>query len=150
MWWQFSNTFQWWISWAFLVKSPSGKATRPDWWWINTLSSNGLLWQQQVIILVIVTQNCVNIWGNNYLNSLAPGRFHFNFRQAIFKLILVNGGWGISHEIALRWMPLDLIDDKSTLVPVMAWCRQAPSHYLSQCRPRPMSPYGVARPQWVN
>ena len=29
----------------------------------------------------------------------------------------------------------------------MAWCRQATSHYLSQCWPRSMSPYGVIRPQ---
>ena len=47
-------------------------------------------------------------------------------------------------------MPLDLTDDKSTLVQVMAWCRQATSHYLSQCWPRSMSPYGITRPQWVN
>ena len=32
----------------------------------------------------------------------------------------------------------------------MAWCRQAPSHYLSQCWPRSVSPYGVTEPQWVN
>ena len=38
----------------------------------------------------------------------------------------------------------------STLVEVMAWCHQAPSHYLSQCWPRLMSPYDVNRPQWVN
>ena len=62
----------------------------------------------------------------------------------------MNGGWGISHEIALRWMPLDLTDDKSTLVQVMAWCHQATSHYLSQCWLRSMSPNGVTRPQWVN
>ena len=31
----------------------------------------------------------------------------------------------------------------------MAWCRQAANHYLSQCWPRYMSPYGVIRPQWV-
>ena len=55
-----------------------------------------------------------------FVNSLAPGRFQFNFRQVIFKLISVNGGWGISYEIALRWMPLDLTGDKSTLVQVMA------------------------------
>ena len=61
----------------------------------------------------------------------------------------MNSGWGISYEIALRWMPLDLTDDKSTLVQVMAWCRQATSHYLSQCWPRSLSPYGVTRPQWV-
>ena len=53
------------------------------------------------------------------------GNFKWNFRLVIFKLNLVNGGWGISYEIALRWMSLDLTDDKSTLVQVMAWCRQA-------------------------
>ena len=46
-------------------------------------------------------------------------------------------------------MPLDLTDDKSTLVQVMAWCRQAAIHYLSQCWPRSVSPYGIIRPQWV-
>ena len=46
-------------------------------------------------------------------------------------------------------MPVDLTDDKSTLVQVMAWFRQAPIHYLSQCWPRFISPYGVTRPQWV-
>ena len=46
-------------------------------------------------------------------------------------------------------MSLDLTDDKSTLVQVMDWCRQASSHYLSQCWPRSMSPYGVVRPQAI-
>ena len=62
----------------------------------------------------------------------------------------MNGGWSFSYEIALRWMPLDLTDEKSTLVQVMAWCRQATSHYLSQCWPKSLSPYGVTRPQWVS
>ena len=48
------------------------------------------------------------------------------------------------------FLPLDLTDDKSTLVQVMAWCHQATSHYLSQCWPRSLSPYGVTRPQSVN
>ena len=56
----------------------------------------------------------------------------------------------VSCEITIRWFPLDLTDHKSTLVQVMAWCRQAASHYMSQCWPRSMSPYGVTRPQWVN
>ena len=45
--------------------------------------------------------------------------------------------------VSVIWMPRVLTDDKSTLVQVMAWCRQATSHYLSQCWPRFMSPYGV-------
>ena len=94
-------------------------------------------------------ETCFNL-GIHFINSLAPGRFKWNFRLVIFKLILVIGGWGISCAIVFRWMSLDLSDGKSTLVQVMAWCRQATSHYLSQCWPRSMSPYGVTRPQWVN
>ena len=55
----------------------------------------------------------------------------------------------VFRKIALRWMPLDHTDDKSTLVQIMAWCRQATSHYLSQCWHRFMSPYSVTRPQCV-
>ena len=47
-------------------------------------------------------------------------------------------------------MPQNLADNKSTLVQVMAWCRQATSHYLNQCWPRSAMPYGVTWPQWVN
>ena len=36
--------------------------------------------------------------------------------------------------------------DKSTFVQVMAWCRQATSHYLSHWWPILMSPYGVTMP----
>ena len=59
-------------------------------------------------------------------------------------------GWGIYCEIAIIWMSLDLTDDQSTLVQVMAWCRQVTRHYLSQCWPISPSSYGVTRPQWVN
>ena len=82
------------------------------------------------------------------LCSLAPGKFEWIFRHVIFKQILVIDGWGISCEIALIWMSLGFTDDQSTLVQVMAWCHQATSHYLSQCWPRSLSPYGITRPQW--
>ena len=87
--------------------------------------------------------------GRKGFNSLAPGKFKWHFRYLIFQIISVIDGWGISCELALRWMSLDLTDDKSTLVQVIAWCRQAPSHYLSQWWTRSLSPYGVTRPQWV-
>ena len=66
----------------------------------------------------------------------------------VFKFILVIDGWDISYEISSRWMSLDLTE--STLVQVMAQCRQATSHYLRQCRSISLSPYGVTRPQWLN
>ena len=88
--------------------------------------------------------------GHLCFNSLAPGRSECDSKNVIFNLVLLIGIFRSSHDNALRWMPQDLTDDKSTFVQVMAWCRQATSHYLSQCWPRSLSPYGVIRPQWVN
>ena len=68
-----------------------------------------------------------------HVNSLAPGKFGWNFRNVISKKILGIHGWGISCEIALIWMSLNFTDDQSTLVQVIAWWRLAASHYLSQC-----------------
>ena len=56
----------------------------------------------------------------------------------------------ISYEITLGWMPQDLTGDKSKLIQVMAWCRQATSHYLNQCGPSLLMPCDITRSQWVN
>ena len=66
-----------------------------------------------------------------------------------FNFALLIGIFQSSYVYVLRWMPLDLTDDKSTLVQVMAWCHQATSHYLNQCWPRSPMPYGITMPQWV-
>ena len=42
-------------------------------------------------------------------NSLAPGRFEWNFMYVIFKWILVIDGLGISWGIALILMSLDYL-----------------------------------------
>ena len=84
------------------------------------------------------------------INSLVPARCRCNLKLVIFILMARVDILGISCEIALRWLPQDFIDGKSTLVQVMVWCRQATSNYLSQCWPRSLSPYGVTRPQRVN
>ena len=113
----------------------------------NTLHQNGyfffLIWCSICKMSVILLKpECVN--------SLAPCRIWFDFRWVIFKQILVTDVWVISCEITLRWVSQGLTDNKSTLVQVLAWCRQATSDYLNQCWPRSMSPYGVTRLQWVN
>ena len=84
------------------------------------------------------------------INSLAPGRCGCISKNGIFNLILLIVIFRSLHDNALRWMSQDLTDDKSTLVQVMAWCLQATSHYLSQCWLSSLSPYGIARPHWVN
>ena len=78
------------------------------------------------------------------------GNSNESLHKQLSKLNSVTNGWGKCCEIAMRWMSLDHTDDKSTLVQVMAWCREATSHYLNQCWPRSMLPYGITRPQWVN
>ena len=103
---------------------------------LNIESGNGLVWWHQTIT-----------WSS--INSLAPGRPGCHVKTAPFNLLLI-GIFTSSKDNALRLMPRDLTDDKSTLVQVMAWCRQATSHYLSQCWHSSMSPYGITRPQWVN
>ena len=93
-------------------------------------------------------------WINSRVNNREAGDLrchcaHYDV-TIMFKWILVIDGWGTSCEITLRWMFLDLIDDNSTLIQVMARCGQVTSHYLRQCWPRYVSPYCVTRPQWVN
>ena len=59
----------------------------------------------------------------------------------ILRLTVKNISWITHCEIALHWMPQNLTYYQSTLIQVMAWCRQATSHYLRQCWPRSMSLY---------
>ena len=100
-------------------------------------------------LILYFPQNMHNEHSIVGFNSLAPGWFKVNFRWVIFKLIF-SGKW-------LRYLlwkcPHASVTGPylwlSTLVQVMAWCRQATSRYLSQCWPRSLSPYGVTRPQWV-
>ena len=70
----------------------------------------------------------------------------------IFNHIIKNSNLGTCCEIVQQWVPQKLtnVNEMLTLVQLMAWCHQATSHYLSQCWPRSMLPYGVARPQWAN
>ena len=108
------------------------------------------MWRTPCVYLTSATRIFQDNYVNTMVNSLAPGRPGCHFKTAIFNLVLLIGFFRSSNDNAPRWMSWDLTDDKSTLVQVMAWCRQATSHYLSQCWPSSMSPYGVTRPQWVN
>ena len=76
----------------------------------------------------------------------ATGGCGCNFKSVNFKLISAIDILRISCQVnATRhhwWL--------SILIQVMAGCRLATSHYLSQSWPSSMSPYGNTRPQWVN
>ena len=59
------------------------------------------------------------------INSLHPGGCGFDFKCVILQHIAVIIFTGISSAIALRWMVKDPTYEESTLVQVMACCRQA-------------------------
>ena len=127
---------------------------------VNTISSS---FSKHTPVVPIIHLNWYSVRSGNFyrhrlilwyffislINSLAPGKPRCHFETAIFNLVLLIGIFTPSKDDALRWMPRDLTDDKSTLIQIMAWCRYTTSHYLSQCWPSSMSPYGVTRPQWV-
>ena len=114
--------------------------------WVNSLRPSGNLWHHSTwsSLVQIIVDICsvlsldLNQWWLivswmpwNKFNSLAPARSECNSTNGIFNLVLLTGIFRSSHDNALQWMPQDLTDDKSTLVQVMAWCRQATSHYLT-------------------
>ena len=77
------------------------------------------------------------------ISLLAPGGYGSNFQSIIFKHNIQNSDLSTHHGTALRWMSQNLLNEKSTLVQVMAWCHQATSHYLRQFWLRSMSQLGV-------
>ena len=78
-------------------------------------------------------------------NSLALDRSGFNFQCGILNCIVVITSMDICSSIAFWWMEQGSTDDKSALIKIMAQCRQATSHCLSQCQPMP---YGITMPWW--
>ena len=105
-------------------------------------------------LMILGYWHCQAISGQlicHFLELIGPWEIWLPFlKKSIFNLVSLTGKCKTSYANTPRWMSRDLIDGKSTLVQVMAWCRQARSHYLSQCWSRSMSPNGVTRPQWVN
>ena len=116
-----------------------------------TISSLAVFFSELSIAKVSNSRPIGHLWGswNLNINSLASGRCINNLESVIFKHML-RIKFMSTCKIALRSLPQNLPNEKSTLVQVMAWCRQATSHYLSQCWPRSLLPYGITRPQWVN
>ena len=81
------------------------------------------------------------------VNSLIPGRCRWDFKCLNFKHNSGINILSIHKRIFLLWMLEDLVNGKLTLVQVMAWGHQTPSHYLILCWLIFKSPYGIIRPQ---
>ena len=77
------------------------------------------------------------------------GNLDVIFENEISMLVLLIGIFRSSYDNAIRWIPRDLTDGKSTLDQAMAWYRQTTSHYMSKCWLRYVAPYGFTRQQWL-
>ena len=115
----------------------------------SSIKWQGHMWQRKCLRGSLQSMNVQTLYPHMYFNSLAPGRSEFDSKNVIFNLVLLIGTFRSYHDNALRCMPQDITDDKSKLVQVLAWYRQATSHYLSQLWLSSLLPYGVVRPQWV-
>ena len=110
------------------------------------ICSYGYHWQKHNI----VSGNCLVLWGkkpwaeqdtwcnNAPLWDSASTQWPMGDVAVISKVQFSNllyriVAWAFTVEL-LSWLLQDLAKEKSTVVQVMAWCRQATSHYLSQCR----------------
>ena len=134
-------------------------------WWNPIAALNLVTWSRSLFEMITLSQfsHFLILVGRGCCRSLnvlflrAPfiiywplGDLNKNFDKWFSSKFLVIDGWHVFCKIPLRWMSLYLNDEKSALVQLMAWCRQATSHYLSQRWSRSVSPYDIIRPQWVN
>ena len=63
------------------------------------------------------------------IKPLTTERHDSNIESIIFEMISMVDIWAFVVKLTyIRWIWLDLADDKSTLVEVMAWFRQAANH----------------------
>ena len=68
----------------------------------------------------------------------------------IFKHICFNKilSYFISNHADLKFLRVQVTT--SALIEAIIWCCQATSHYLNQCWPKSITPYGMTWPLWVN
>ena len=125
-------------------------------------NSPNKIWKLMINFDYIRTETCRRVSRNNWRRNftsqiqiqngvlLLKNLFGlFEIWQELLKLTPQYRSLGIRCEIDVRLKARNLTNDKLILVQAMAWCRQAASHYLSQCWPRSVSPYGVTMPRWV-
>ena len=113
------------LGWAHGQNDPFSKG-----WFTNILQDyfNG---SESLIIVPASVKQPWRIWENVSLHSTKANLILQPQQNSTTSRVHVL--WDISPKIALGWLSLDVIDDESTVVQVMAWCRQATSYYLNQC-----------------
>ena len=136
------------LLWCQLRIKLSNKHSRDRWSEMPWLSSFLVIMAKKTRTILCYLPIHAIIAANYSFHILAFGKYGCNVRLLILKLISRIYTLRISCDIAIRWMPQYFTDDKSKLIQVMAWCRQAASHYMSQCLPKSMLSHDVTRTQW--
>ena len=119
-----------------------------------------LTWSNSAVVCVwyLQTLPLKNIWHDNMipwceqeicdacsiLSTWPSKQFAVNHSTVVSESVIVKPFLQIDIMTISWWMPQGLTDDMSALVQVTAL-----SHYLSQCWPSSISPYGVTRLQRV-
>ena len=91
-----------------------------------------------VIITYVYIMLCLTMF-----ELIGPWGSGNNFK-VILNVIIQNNRLSTRCGIDLKWMPQHFTHEKAELLLVMAWCHQATSHCLSQCRPWSMLSNGVS------
>ena len=121
-------------------------------------SDNGLSpGRRQAIIWTNAWILLIGPLGTNFIEILI-GIQIFSFKKMHLKMssakwrpfclglnVLITGSYGISSEIALLWLFLHLMNEKSKLVQLMAWCHQATGHNLNQFWARSPTQQAIAK-----
>ena len=128
--------------------------------WVNTFWRTGWKEQQKNYFCWGGIEQAAHEFGafdlkrEKTLTHWPLGKVAIILKSVIFKISLCRIVVGALTEIAHRWMPRNLSNEKSTLVKV-AWCRHGlvlsgNKLFLSQCWPRSEVPYGIIMPLWTD
>ena len=88
-----------------------------------------------------------NVFMHYQVHSSVPVRCYATFGGAVSKRELLVRD---SREITLRLKLHSFLDDTLAVTHLMAWCRQATSHFLSNSWSKPMSPCLITGLQLIN
>ena len=95
---------------------------------LTTSVTHGAIFFMEVHLVDKARNNPWEIITTNLTLVIVQSFHNMVIFPVILKLTLVMDGWSISDKIVLRWMSLELIHDKLTLVQVTTWCHQATGH----------------------
>ena len=93
-------------------------------------------------IKIVIIPNLSALGMSVYIFNLSLRGCGLDIECVIYKCLVVITSIHISSAITFKWTVQNLSRDKSALLLVMTWCRQATKHYLRKCYARSLTPFG--------